>query len=96
MKKKLIQKLVNVVIKLGLHSQQPVKMYNVTLMCVSVCACVCVCADIRPYKCRFCNYYARTNSQLKVHMMRHQGNCDRVSRCLYQRLEIVVNEQSSW
>jgi len=33
-----------------------------------------VCADIRPYKCRFCNYYARTNSQLKVHMMRHQGN----------------------
>lgn len=30
-------------------------------------------ADIRPYKCKFCDYYARTNSQLKVHMMRHQG-----------------------
>ncbi|GAB1600350.1 zinc finger protein 236-like isoform X3, partial [Argonauta hians] len=29
--------------------------------------------DIRPYKCKFCDYYARTNSQLKVHMMRHQG-----------------------
>jgi len=34
--------LVNVVVKLGLHSQQSVKTYNVTLMCVSVCACVCV------------------------------------------------------
>ena len=30
-------------------------------------------SDIRPYKCKFCDYYARTNSQLKVHMMRHQG-----------------------
>ena len=30
-------------------------------------------ADIRPYKCQYCDYYARTNSQLKVHMMRHQG-----------------------
>ncbi|KAL4229304.1 hypothetical protein ACF0H5_012344 [Mactra antiquata] len=29
--------------------------------------------DIRPYKCHYCDYYARTNSQLKVHMMRHQG-----------------------
>ncbi|ESO09529.1 hypothetical protein HELRODRAFT_168525 [Helobdella robusta] len=29
--------------------------------------------DIRPFKCKFCSYYARTNSQLKVHMMRHQG-----------------------
>jgi len=35
--------------------------------------CWCLISDIRPYKCRFCNYYARTNSQLKVHMMRHQG-----------------------
>ena len=33
-------------------------------------------SDIRPYKCKFCDYYARTNSQLKVHMMRHQGNVD--------------------
>jgi hypothetical protein len=29
--------------------------------------------DIRPFKCKYCEYYARTNSQLKVHMMRHQG-----------------------
>jgi hypothetical protein len=36
-------------------------------------SCMTVSVDIRPYKCRFCNYYARTNSQLKVHMMRHQG-----------------------
>ena len=41
----------------------------VDLCCLSVTR-----TDIRPYKCRFCNYYARTNSQLKVHMMRHQGN----------------------
>ena len=37
-------------------------------------AYMCVSSDIRPYKCNFCDYYARTNSQLKVHMMRHQGN----------------------
>ena len=40
------------------------------------CSCLlflCWCSDIRPYKCNFCDYYARTNSQLKVHMMRHQG-----------------------
>ncbi|XP_076366835.1 uncharacterized protein LOC143255285 isoform X2 [Tachypleus tridentatus] len=29
--------------------------------------------DIRPFKCPYCTYCSRTNSQLKVHMMRHQG-----------------------
>ncbi|XP_035825002.1 uncharacterized protein LOC101858098 [Aplysia californica] len=29
--------------------------------------------DIRPYKCKYCDYYARTNSQLKVHKLRHEG-----------------------
>ncbi|CAG5136032.1 unnamed protein product, partial [Candidula unifasciata] len=28
--------------------------------------------DIRPYKCKYCDYYARTNSQLKVHKLRHE------------------------
>ncbi|RUS90302.1 hypothetical protein EGW08_001900, partial [Elysia chlorotica] len=26
-----------------------------------------------PYKCQYCDYYARTNSQLKVHKLRHEG-----------------------
>ena len=30
--------------------------------------------DVRPFKCEFCDYQSRTNSQLKVHMMRHAGN----------------------
>ncbi|XP_071034449.1 zinc finger protein 208 isoform X2 [Parasteatoda tepidariorum] len=30
-------------------------------------------ADIRPFKCPYCSYCSRTNSQLKVHMMRHEG-----------------------
>jgi uncharacterized Zn-finger protein len=29
--------------------------------------------DLRPFKCKYCEYQSRTNSQLKVHMMRHQG-----------------------
>ncbi|XP_053200783.1 myoneurin-like [Panonychus citri] len=29
--------------------------------------------DIRPFKCEFCDYQSRTNSQLKVHVMRHAG-----------------------
>lgn len=29
--------------------------------------------DVRPFKCEYCNYQSRTNSQLKVHMMRHAG-----------------------
>lgn len=29
--------------------------------------------DVRPFKCEFCDYQSRTNSQLKVHMMRHAG-----------------------
>src|SRR4051812_48864375 len=42
-------------------------------MCMYMYMCV-LSVDIRPFKCRFCNYFARTNSQLKVHMMRHQGS----------------------
>ena len=30
--------------------------------------------DLRPYNCEYCDYSARTNSQLKVHKMRHEGN----------------------
>ena len=29
--------------------------------------------DLRPYTCDYCDYSARTNSQLKVHKMRHEG-----------------------
>jgi KRAB domain-containing zinc finger protein len=29
--------------------------------------------DVRPFKCEYCDYQSRTNSQLKVHMMRHAG-----------------------
>jgi len=29
--------------------------------------------DVRPFKCEYCEYQSRTNSQLKVHMMRHAG-----------------------
>ncbi|RWS31483.1 zinc finger protein-like protein [Leptotrombidium deliense] len=29
--------------------------------------------DVRPFKCEYCDYQSRTNSQLKVHMLRHAG-----------------------
>ncbi|XP_022252670.1 zinc finger protein 585B-like isoform X2 [Limulus polyphemus] len=40
--------------------------------------------DIRPFKCPYCTYCSRTNSQLKVHMMRHQGIKEHLCRtCNY-------------
>ncbi|XP_076063235.1 uncharacterized protein LOC143038122 isoform X2 [Oratosquilla oratoria] len=34
--------------------------------------------DLRPYNCEYCEYSARTNSQLKVHKMRHEGSLMRL------------------
>ena len=53
-------------------------------------------SDIRPYKCKFCDYYARTNSQLKVHMMRHQGNVDASTGfCFFLTFSIFMNTEKS-
>ena len=55
----------------------------------------CLFLDIRPYKCQYCDYYARTNSQLKVHMMRHQGTYQ-VNGQRNRRYLMKINRASSW
>ena len=94
MKKKLVQKLVNVVIKLGLYGESS---RYITWPWRKNCVCVQIFARTNVgfvtithaptvnSKCTWCD--------IRVTELHH---CDRVSWSLYQCLEIDVNEQSCW